>query len=208
MISRIVGRLVHCDEQRVVLEVGPLCYELLAPTSCLPQCANLMNAEVVFHTVHYFEGSLGGGNLTPRLIGFLSEEDRAFFSELTRVKGVSSRKALRAMSAPTSAIALAIERGDEHFLKELPEIGKKTAAQIIAELRGRMTPFLTTVPTSRPATELNDAQRTALDILVTWGDRRPDAQRWIAAAVEADPSLVAAEEIVRAAYRVKRQLPV
>lgn len=207
MIARVTGRLSECDDQRVLLEVGALSYELLAPTSCLAQCAHLRNTDVTFFTVHYLEGSLGGGNLTPRLIGFLSEQDRQFFNELIRVKGVSVRKALRAMSVATSVIALAIERGDEGFLKELPEIGKKTASQLISELRGRMAPFLASVPVALPLAELSDAQRTALEVLVTWGDRRPDAQRWVAAAVEANPNLATPEEIVRAAYRVKRQLP-
>lgn len=207
MIARVTGRLSHYDDQRILLEVGALSYELLAPASCLSQCVHLLNTEVTFFTVHYLEGNLGGGNLTPRLLGFLSEQDRQFFNELTRVKGVSVRKALRAMSVPTAAIALAIERGDENFLKELPEIGRKTAVQLISELRGRMAPFLTGAPVTMPAAELSGAQRTALEILVTWGDRRPDAQRWIAAAIEADPKLATPEEIVRAAYRIKRQLP-
>lgn len=208
MITRISGRLASCAEQHVVLEVGAIAYELLVPVSSASQCAALTNSEVTFFTVHYLEGSLGGGNLTPKLIGFLTETDRAFFHELLRVNGVSTRKALRAMSAPTAAIAAAIERGDERFLKDLPEIGKKTAAQIINELRGRMVPFAAMEPVARPVSELSQAQRTALEILVAWGDRRPDAQRWISAAVDADPELALPEEIVRAAYRIKRQAPV
>ncbi|MBL8878486.1 MAG: hypothetical protein JNG88_05130 [Phycisphaerales bacterium] len=207
MITRLIGRVSNCGPQSVVIAVGAISYELLIPAASAAQCAALTNTEVVFHTVHYLEGSLGGGNLTPRLIGFLTETDRAFFHELLRVNGVSTRKALRAMSAPTAAIAAAIERGDERFLKDLPEIGKKTAAQIVTELRGRMVPFVASEPAARPVAELSDAQRTALEILVTWGDRRSDAQRWIAAAVDAEPALASPEEIVRAAYRVKRQAP-
>jgi hypothetical protein len=51
--------------------------------------------------------------------------------------------------------------------------------------------------------EMTDAQRVALEILVQWGDRRADAQRWIAAAVERDPALAEPDAIVRAAYRAR-----
>ena len=36
--------------------------------------------------------------------------------------------------------------------------------------------------------------------------RRADAQRWIAAAVEADPNLAEPDAIVRAAYRAKQEI--
>ncbi|HMQ17395.1 MAG TPA: hypothetical protein PKC49_15630, partial [Phycisphaerae bacterium] len=54
--------------------------------------------------------------------------------------------------------------------------------------------------------EWTGVRRVALEILVQWGDRRADAQRWIAAALEEVPDLREPEEIVRAAYRVKNRV--
>ncbi|MBK8915480.1 MAG: hypothetical protein IPM64_12950 [Phycisphaerales bacterium] len=206
MIRRITGRICGVEEECVWLDVLGVWLELLTPASGLPELQRRVGSEITLHTILYLEGALGGGNLTPRLIGFLSEPDRRFFDELTRVKGISTRKALRLMGAPTHLIAAAIERGDERFLTTLPEIGKKTAAGMIAELRGRLTPFCAGEPQSAPLPELNTAQQLALEILMQWGDRRADAQRWIAAAVEADGLLAEPDEIVRAAYRVKRSI--
>ncbi|MBU0638396.1 MAG: hypothetical protein KKB50_05980 [Planctomycetes bacterium] len=203
MICRITGRLLHVTKLAVVIDVGGLSYEVLVPTSALGDLQRLCGSDVALFTVHYFDGNPAVGHLVPRLIGFLSESEREFFNEFIKVKNVGMRKALRAMSVPAYQLAGAIEQGDERFLASLPEIGKRTAGQIVAQLRGQVQRFC--VPTAAPlaAAEMTDAQRVALDILVQWGDRRADAQRWIAAAVEADPRLSEPEDIVRAAYRCK-----
>lgn len=203
MICRITGRLVLVREDAAVLELGGLSYEVLVPAAALGELQQLIGNELTLFTLQYFEGSPAGANLVPRLVGFLSEDDREFFSLFTKVKGISSRRALRAMSVPVHQLAAAIAHGDTRLLTSLPEIGKKTATQIVAELQGKTERFLTPAAVPLPAAELSAAQRVALEILVQWGDRRADAQRWIAAAVQADPTLTEADAIVRAAYRVK-----
>ena len=160
-----------------------------------------MGSSITLQTYHYFEGSVATGSLAPRLVGFLCESDRDFFHELTRVKGISFRKALRIMDLPVPQLAAAIAAGDEHLLTKLPDVGRKTAAQIVAELRDQVQPF-----TSGPVSEapvLSDAQRQAVEVLVGWGDRRADAQRWVAEAVAVDGTLREPDQIVRAAYRLR-----
>lgn len=203
MICRLTGRVSGVGEESIVIEREGLGYEVMVPASAAGDLRRLMGNELTLFTVQYFEGNPAGAHLVPRLIGFLSETDREFFSVFTRVRGISYRRALRAMSYPAHQLAAAIEQGDVRLLTSLPEIGKKTAAQIIAELQGKLLGFLQPTAAPLPAAEMTDAQRVAVDILVRWGDRRADAQRWVAVAVEADPSLKEPDAIVRAAYRAK-----
>lgn len=204
MICRLTGSVVELGESAVVLDVGGVCYEVFVPAAALPELQSMVGRTIALHTLQYLEGSLGGANLTPRLIGFLTSAERAFFNELVRVKGVSTRKALRSMKVPVPMYAAAIARGDEKFLSSLPEIGKKTAAQMVAELAERVAPFMAASTPAAPAAPLSEAQELALQIIVQWGDRPADAQRWIAAAVEANPGLSNVDELVRAAYRAKQ----
>ncbi|TWT42161.1 Holliday junction ATP-dependent DNA helicase RuvA [Phycisphaerae bacterium RAS1] len=204
MITRITGRIVNVTDQAAILEAGPMCYEVLVPAAALGPLAKLKGADAVLHTLYTLEGNPATGQLAPRLMGFLSETDRSFFYELTKVKGISNRRALRVMCVPSHQIAAAIEHGDDKTLTSLPEVGKKSAAQMITELRGRMQPFLAPSAAVLPVSELTDAQRVAVDILVSWGDRRADAQHWIAEAVKADPALKEPDAMVKAAYRVKQ----
>lgn len=204
MIARITGQVAAVTDQSVLLSVGNLAYEVLVPRASLTDLQRLVGNDVTLFTIHYFEGNPALGNLVPRLLGFVTPEDREFFGELAKVKGLGMRKVLRAMSLPGSQIALAIENGDERFLATLPEIGKRTATQVVAQLRGKVQRFVTPSAAPLPVSELTSAQKIALEILVGWGDRRADAQRWIAAAVEAQPSLTEPDEIVRAVYRLKQ----
>lgn len=203
MICRLSGRVVSADQQAAVIEVGGLCYEVLVPASSLPNLQRLVGNDVTLFTIQYLEGNPTGTNFVPRVIGFLSETDREFFNKFIKVKGVSMRKALRAMAVPAHQLAAAIESGDDRLLTSLPEIGKRTAAQIVTDLRGKLERFLLPSAAPLPMRELTDAQKVALEILIQWGDKRPDAQRWITQAVEAHPNVTTPEDIVRAAYRAK-----
>jgi Holliday junction DNA helicase RuvA len=203
MICRLTGRLAGVSEDAIVIERDGLGYEVMVPASAALELQRLAGNELTLFTVQYFEGNPAGAHLIPRLIGFLSESDREFFTLFTKVRGISHRRALRAMSLPAHQLAAAIEQGDARLLTNLPEIGKKTASQIIADLQGKLLRFLQPSVAPLPVAEMTAAQRIAMDILVRWGDRRADAQRWVVAAVEADPALKEPDAIVRAAYRAR-----
>lgn len=205
MICGLTGRIAAVGDDAAIIENGALAYQVLVPRASLAELQKRVGDEITLFTQQYIEGNPNTGNLIPRIVGFLTESERDFFNTLVKVKGISTRKALRAMSLPAYQIAAAIEHGDEKLLASLPEIGRRTAAQIVAQLRGKMQPFL--VPSALPpmTAEMDDAQKVALQILVQWGDRRADAQSWIARAVLENDELREPDEIVRAAYRLKQR---
>lgn len=204
MICRLSGRLEHVGPSAVIVSVGGVGCEVLVPVSALGRLEALRGEQVALHTILYLEGNPTGSTFIPRLVGFLAESDRAFFNAFIKVKGISMKKALRAMSVPVHQLAGAIEARDEKLLTSLPEIGRRTAAQIITDLCGKLDAFILESRVPLPVRELTEAQRVALEILVQWGDRRADAQRWVTAAVEQDPTLEQADAIVKAAYRAKQ----
>ena len=94
--------------------------------------------EVSLHTIHYIEGD---PRTARRRRGWWASSARPtaqFFRVFTTVKGIGIRKALRALARPVAEIAAAIQAKDARFLVDLPEIGKRTAEQIIAELHGKV----------------------------------------------------------------------
>ena len=203
MICRLTGCIAEVTDDAVGIDLGNLAYEVMVPASAIPELQRRVGSELTLFTLQYFEGNPAGAHLIPRLVGFLTEADRGFFRLFTTVRGISHRRGLRAMGLPAHQLAAAIEHGDTRLLATLPEIGKKTAAQIVTDLRGKLGRFLEPSALPTPITELTDAQRTAVDILVQWGDRRADAQHWVALAVDADAQLALPDAIVRAAYRMK-----
>lgn len=206
MICRITGRVDDASDDAVVLDCGGLAYLVLIPTCSASELQQRRGESITLYTVQYIEGNPTGTHMVPRLIGFLSDADRVFYERFTRVKGISNRRALRAMALPAAQLAAAIEQGDERLLQSLPEVGKKTAAQIVADLRGKLGDLAVRTGPPAPAVELSDAQRLAVSILVQWGDRRADAEHWVTQAVALDGALREPDEMVRAAYAAKQHL--
>ncbi|MFM7134345.1 MAG: Holliday junction branch migration protein RuvA [Planctomycetota bacterium] len=213
MIARIEGTLVELtDGVAEIRTPGGLVYELLVPACDAGELTMRIGAEVGFHTLHYLESQGQGSHFVPRLIGFSSREQRAFFELLTTVKGIGNRKALRAMQVSHGRMAEAIAAGDARFLSSLPEIGKRTAESTIVELKGKLDPFLTTPAAKRSTASVatiagiaaapTGPAADAEEILAQLGEPRAQArarvERVLAAAEGAELS---ANEIVSRALR-------
>ena len=142
MISRLTGQLAAVDGERIVLEAGPAGFEILVPASDSERYGQEIGRSITVYTLLIIDSQNQGASLTPRLLGFRSETDRAFFELFVTCKGIGHRKALRAMSLPAGLIAGAISGRDVATLQTLPEIGKRTAETIIASLSGKVDRFV------------------------------------------------------------------
>ncbi|MFQ5462231.1 MAG: Holliday junction branch migration protein RuvA [Phycisphaerae bacterium] len=206
MIVRITGLLVEVYKDSVVVTRDGLGREVLVPGFALAELAASRGKEVTLHTMEFLEGNITAGALTPRMVGFPHPEDREFFQRFTGVKGIGTRKALKALTEPVRRVGSWIEAGDGKALATLPGIGKRAAELIIATLRGKLGDLALETGEGADVTEfvsLSQGQRDALEVLVAWGDSRSDAQRWLQRAGQLYPDLESPDEIVRMAYRVK-----
>ena len=203
MIARISGILEEIVGGSALIGTGVgLWYEVLVPACDVERLGSRVGKEVVLFTIHYMEGDPSHGSVTPRLVGFLSEMDRRFFRVFTTVKGIGNRKALRALARPIAEIAAAIAAKDARFLVDLPEIGKRTAEQIIAELNGKVEEFAG--PAAAVAPEpLSEAANEAVAVLVQLGERRADALALVDRVLAVAPELTSAEAVIQQAYKLK-----
>jgi holliday junction DNA helicase RuvA len=206
LIASLTGTVRHVHDDRIHLAVGPILFELLTPAADHGELISQVGEEMTFHTVFYFQGDAGGGgNIEPRLIGFLRINDKRFFEKFITVKGIGPRKALKAISKPVGEIAHAIESRDTRFLVGLPEIGKRTAELLVAELAGKVGGFAeASIGTSRSsAARRPGAEEDAIASLIALGERRVDAERLLDRARAANPSLVTTDALVREMLRLR-----
>lgn len=201
MIARITGVVAELSEESAIVDRDGIGYEVLVPRYAIGELTAARGKSLTLHTMQYLEGNPAGGNLIPRLIGFPSADDIRFFRLFTKVKGVGVRKALRALTEPIARVAAAIESGDTKLLARLPGIGSRTADQMVAELRGKVSQFALGAAAAEPVVHWSQGQRDAIDILAALGERRHEAEQWVARVGEAHPGLQAADQIVKAAYR-------
>tara|TARA_Y100000589_G_scaffold231903_3_gene219406 strand:+ start:639 stop:1277 length:639 start_codon:yes stop_codon:yes gene_type:complete len=208
MISRLSG-ILDCitEDGRAMLQSGPITYEVLVPAADIEALRNRTGQEVVFHTLHYLEGQSQGSSMLPRLIGFSSDLDRSFFTLFTTVKNIGYRKALRALQRPCREIASAIAAKDTTTLTSLPEIGKRSAETIVAELHGKVDPFLEGLvePSSpiRAGENMPPLVADAIALLTTLGESRTDARRRAELAFAAHPDVEGPEQLLQIIYTMK-----
>ncbi len=205
MIARINGTVEAVGTDAVLVFVGDMGYELYVPAVDLPRLQTQVGNRVTFFTLEYIEGNASFGQLAPRLIGFMRSDDKEFFQKFITVKGIGPRRALRALTKPIDQIAGAICRKDSKFLTSLPEIGKRTAEQMIAELYGKVDSFATpgTGVAAEAAKPRTEAQSQAIAAMVQLGERRIEAENWVDRACAVDPALAGSNAIMKAAYRLK-----
>ncbi len=209
MIARIEGKLVKLDGDSALVQVGAVGYEVMLPGYCVSALGDKVGTDIALCTMEYYEGTPAGGNLIPRMVGFLNEGERDFFTKFISVKGIGIKKGLRSLSMPIATIAAAIENGDDKALTALPEIGKRTAQQIIAELRGKMETFAIGAEVVRPQEiRFKPFQAEALEILIAWGEKRSEAMELIELACVRHPEVNSAEELVPLVYRLKQGIEV
>ena len=209
MIATIEGKLVKLDADSALVQVGAVGYEVMLPSYCVDALSGKVGSEISLCTMEYYEGTPGGGNMIPRMVGFLSASERDFFRKYTSVKGIGIKKGLRSLRVPIATIAAAIEDGDSKMLMSLPSVGKRMAQQIIAELRGKLEVFAAGAePVGEAKMRFKPFQAEALEVLIAWGEKRNETIELIELASERHPEVDSAEELVPLVYRLKQGVEV
>jgi holliday junction DNA helicase RuvA len=207
MISALTGELRRVDEDRVHLRVGPVVVEMLIPASDVPLLQAGVGQEMTFHTMLYLEGDASGGNIEPRLVAFLRPEDKRFFEKFITVKGIGPKKALKALALPTGDVAHAIESKDTRFLVGLPQIGKRMAELIVAELAGKVGEFVSITPGGGKAAvglgARSAVEEDAISTLMALGERRADAEHLLERARQNNGNLNTTEALVKEMLRMR-----
>ncbi len=189
-----------------------LCYEIFVPSGIASRLrmAQERKNPLTFYTIYYIDGGMGGGHLTPKLVGFLEPIDREFFEAFTTVPGVGVMKALKCLVQPLNEIARAIERGDTAFLQELPHIGAKTAERIVTELKGKMTKFAlahSSQPLSIEKESVSELKEEALAVLLQLEYSRAEAHRMVDDIFAKHKNLKTTEEFLRKVFEQRQGKP-
>lgn len=142
MYEFIAGTIEARSATSVVIAAAGVGYELLAPLGA-PFPAPGETAKVSVHLVVREDAQT--------LYGFPSRDDRDLFRILLRVRGVGPSMALGVLSGMSAAeIAGAVARDDLKAFTAIKGVGKKTAEQILLDLRDKSA-LLASVAGAAPA---------------------------------------------------------
>jgi len=128
----ILGTLSQLFPTHVVVETCGIGYEIQTPNSYRFQ--KYLEKEVQIYT------SLIVREDAQLLYGFINEEEKEMFLSLIKVTGIGPKSALAILASSTPhEVKLAIENENDAYLTQFPGIGKKTARQIVLDLKGKVT---------------------------------------------------------------------
>lgn len=131
MIDYIKGNLVAVEPAYLVVEANGIGFQIYCANPY--RFINDLNREVVVPTHHYVRED------SQRLFGFTTRTERLLFEKLLNVSGIGPKGALAILaSGEPEDIIHAIEQEDEALLVRFPGVGKKTARQIILDLKGKL----------------------------------------------------------------------
>lgn len=132
MIAYLKGKLVFIQEESIIIDVGGVGYEVLCPNPFVFQSS--VDKELFIYTYHHVRDDL------QQLFGFKDEDEKYLFTKLISVSGIGPKSAIGILgNAQVNEFIAAVETEDEKYLTQFPGVGKKTARQIILDLKGKLT---------------------------------------------------------------------
>lgn len=132
MITSIHGILEASRTDHVILRVGGFSVRVFVPVTTISRLGDTGD-EITLQT--YFQVREDG----MALYGFTAEEERNAFEQLLGVSGVGPKVALALLSVmDAKALYKAIADEDQQRLALAPGVGKRLAARLILELKGKL----------------------------------------------------------------------
>ncbi|MGI2326483.1 Holliday junction branch migration protein RuvA [Planococcus sp. YIM B11945] len=131
MYDYIKGTVTRVTPEFLVVEQQGIGWQIFAPN---PYSFGSEELQVFLHHHVREDAQL--------LFGFPTLEQRELFRKLISVSGIGPKGALAILaSGQPQHVIEAIEREDESYLVKFPGVGKKTARQMILDLKGKLAEF-------------------------------------------------------------------
>ena len=130
MYEYLNGELAHILPTAIVIDVHGVGYQVVFANPYRLQDSLKKQIKVLVQLV-VREDSI-------TLYGFISSEERELFQRLISVSGIGPKSAMSILANDdTEGFVNAVESGNVTYLTKFPGVGKKTAQQIILDLKGK-----------------------------------------------------------------------
>ncbi|MEC1720310.1 Holliday junction branch migration protein RuvA [Schinkia azotoformans] len=135
MIEFINGKVDFISPEFIVVDVSGVGYQIYTPNPFLFQ--KDLQQIIKIYTYQYVREDVIA------LYGFETRQERTLFTKLLNVSGIGPKGAMAILAAgQPDAVVQAIEDENEKFLVKFPGVGKKTARQMILDLKGKLNDLL------------------------------------------------------------------
>jgi Holliday junction DNA helicase RuvA len=191
VIASLRGRLAALLPDGAVIEVGGVGYRVFLTPKALAGLPR--DGQVQVHTVTYVRED------TLALYGFSTPDEQAAFERLIGASGVGPKLALAILSVHSpDALRRAVTAGDADALTLVPGVGRKGAARLVLELKGKLGDGPVEIPAEAGVRPAYADVREALGAL-GYG---PAEVKTALETLPADAGELPTQELLRVALRV------
>ena len=132
MYQYIKGALKEVTPLYIIVETGGIGYTVHVPNPF--RFESMTGSELTIFTELIVRED------SHTLYGFKDMAEKELFQSLLKVTGIGPKSAMAILATSTpDGVINAIENEDYTFMQKFPGVGKKTASQIILDLKGRLT---------------------------------------------------------------------
>ena len=132
MIGYLKGEVAAIYDDRVIIEVGGIGYNVFMPASSLDLIEGTGVSVKIYTYLLVREDAM-------QLYGFLTKDDLELYKMLISVNGIGPKGALALLSVMTcDELRFAILAGDDKQIGKAPGIGPKTAQRVIIDLKDKI----------------------------------------------------------------------
>lgn len=136
MIDTVKGIMTSRKEDRLTIQIGHIGVELRGPETSINSIGPIGSDVLMYTQLQVKDDSVV-------LYGFITAEEREFFRLLQSVSGIGPRIALGLLSVfPPHMLLEYIETEDSKSLTQVSGVGKRMAARLVIELKGKFPAML------------------------------------------------------------------
>lgn len=170
MYEYITGKLTHIHPTYLVINAGGIGYRLL--------CANPFRwqKDLQQEVTCYVELVVREDSQT--LYAFQDIHEKQLFLTLNKVSGIGPKSALSILAADDhQGLIQAIESGDSKYLTKFPGVGKKTAQQMVLDLKGELDLSSTNEAAITPSPTTSHVMTEVMEALLGLGYSAKEIKR-------------------------------
>lgn len=132
MFNSLTGTVSGKGPQKIFIDTHGIEWDITVSDSALDRFPPVGESAKVYTWMQHTDQLM-------TLFGFFSESERNLFFDLLKVDGIGPKAAMKILGNIQAAdLAKILDSGDLESLQKVPGVGKKTAAKMLLQLKGKL----------------------------------------------------------------------
>ncbi|MBP5176591.1 MAG: Holliday junction branch migration protein RuvA [Treponema sp.] len=132
MFNSLTGTVSGKGPQKIFIDTHGIEWDITVSDSALNRFPPVGESAKVYTWLQHTDQLM-------TLFGFFSESERNLFFDLLKVDGIGPKAAMKILGNIQAAdLAKILDSGDLESLQKVPGVGKKTAAKMLLQLKGKL----------------------------------------------------------------------